>query len=171
MWSQVLAFVAGAAVALSAQALGHSLTSRRERRGDFVRALDNAVSAFASGERVLDDLTDSIERALSASMFEGWPEYVEDALQQGERTRVEMRAALFSIRVRVRREDSPVFRAFDGSFSAWQTAFLKAKITVREFGDGWNDIKDAYPHAERFRGEFYDVALERAADAVGRLNA
>ncbi len=57
MWSEIVAFVAGAPVALIGQGLGHSLTLRRERRTDFVTTLDKAVSAYAAGERALDGLT------------------------------------------------------------------------------------------------------------------
>jgi hypothetical protein len=64
MWSELLAFVVGAGVALLAQGIGHSLTLRRERRADFVSALDKAVNAYADGERALGEFTHVIERAL-----------------------------------------------------------------------------------------------------------
>ena len=47
--SELVAFVVGAAVALVAQGLGHSLTLRRERRADFVSAVDKAVDAYTDG--------------------------------------------------------------------------------------------------------------------------
>jgi hypothetical protein len=168
MWSQVLAFVVGAGVAMLGQVLGHTLTSRRERRADFAHAVDGVVSAFAGGERALDDLTDAIERGeADPSVSHGFPAYVEDALGQAERTRVEMRTALFSLRVRVRSPESSLFRAFDDAFNEWELGFLKCKVIVRE--EEWIDgLRDARAHASRFRGEFYDVALSRAADAVGR---
>ena len=171
MWSEVLLVAAGGAVALVGQALAAQWTTRRERRADFVAALDKVVGAFADGERVLDDLTDAIERGGEALAFYGeetFPAFVEEALAHAERTRVQMRAALFSIRIRVR-SDSQVFRAFDLAFTQWDMGFLKSKIIVREDGTIPHDLPEARRHAGNFRGEFYDVALERAADLVGRL--
>lgn len=168
MESQVIAFLIGAGVALSAQSLGHALTLRRDRRTDFARALDKAVSAFAGGERTLDDLTDAVERGGEEPLPNaGFPQYVQDALAEAEHTRVDMRAALFSIRVRLKSPDTDVFRAFDVAFREWEMGFLKCKIIVRE--EPWDDVREARGHASRFRGEFYDVALERAAEAVGGM--
>ena len=81
-----------------------------------------------------------------------------------------MRAALFSFRVRVNSPESPLFRAFDLAFNEWELGFLKFKVVVRENELLWDEqLREARGHATGFRGEFYDEALERAADAVGRV--
>ena len=170
MWSQVLAFVVGAGVALLTQALGQTLTTRRERRADLARAVDRVVSSFADGERTLDDLTDAVQKAGDdePTAFEQPLPAVEHALADAERNRVEMRAALFSLRVRAE-PDSPLFRSFDEAFREWEIGFLKCKIIVRENEPLWgDDLREARGYAGRFRGEFYDVALEHAAEGVGR---
>ena len=123
---------------------------------------------------MLDDMTDAIDRGLSdleSTRTSAPMPYVVEALTQAERGRVEMRAALFSIRVRLHDRDSALFRALDRAFSEWELGFLKCKVMVRE-DDNWPDsLMEGRGHASTFRGEFCDVALERAADVLGRLKA
>lgn len=167
--SQVLAFLVGGGVALVAQVMLHNFTARRERRADLVRVLDDVVSAFASGERALDDLTDAVEQEAAEfpTMFAAWPPPVlNDALRDAEHVRVEMRSALFAVRLRA--PHSMVFDALRSAHGEWELGFLKAKVIVRETQD-FTDLPDARAHAATFRGVFYDDALDRAADAIGRV--
>jgi hypothetical protein len=77
-----------------------------------------------------------------------------------------MRAALFSIRVRVDKPESTVFRAFDSAFTKWELGFLTTKVLLQEFDPMYDDqLREARGYAQQFREIFYDDALERAADS------
>jgi hypothetical protein len=93
---------------------------------------------------------------------------VEAALVQGERARVQMRAAVFSLRVRVRDELDPLYRAFDRAWDEWEVGYVKARGIVRDREALRDPLREVRGHASEFRGLFYDRALEEAARVVRR---
>jgi hypothetical protein len=82
-----------------------------------------------------------------------------------------MRAALFSIRVRVSDAQSAVYRAFELAFSEWESGFLKAEAMVADVDFDVRPLREAQAHSQSFRSQFYDEALVRAAEAVGTVKA
>lgn len=160
--SELIPFIAGAVVALVAQYVTHRLARSREARSDLVTTLDRAVSAFAQGERVLDDLIDATQDAFDHNAWtaNNWPSTVPAALEVAEAVRTEMRAAVFSLRVRLGSQSS-VRKGFESAWDGWESGFLRAKVTIREDHYAEN-LARARSDADRFRGEFYDVAMEEA---------
>jgi hypothetical protein len=61
-----------------------------------------------------------------------YPDYVTEPRAQAQHAQVDLRAALFSIRVRGRGPESAIYRAFDSAFSEWETGFLKAEAMVAD---------------------------------------
>ena len=166
--AEALFVIAGAASALFGQALTHGRTIRRERRVDMARAVDRAVSAFGDGENALDDLADAIKGWQAGDIRTGDDKSVEAALAQAERARVEMRASVFSLRVRVEDERSELYRAFDRAWDEWEIGLEKAKAVVRNRDLQRDSLRDVRGHASEFRGLFYDRALEEAVRVVAR---
>jgi hypothetical protein len=165
---EVLLVIAGAASALFGQALTHGRTIRRERRADMAHAVDRAVSAFGDGESALDDVTDAIKEWQAGGIRTGDDESVEAALTQAERTRVQMRASVFSLRLRVGDESSQLYRTFDRAWDEWEIGLEKAKVILRQRAPTRDSLRDVRGHASEFRGLFYDRALEEAAQIVAR---
>ena len=165
---EALLVIAGAASALFGQALTHGVSMRRERRADMARVVDRAVGAFADGESALDDVADAIQRWQAGDIRAGDDDSVDAALTQAERTRVQMRASVFSLRVRVRDERVPVHRAFDRAWDEWEVGFAKAQAILRERDPLRDALRDLRGHASEYRGLFYDKALEEAARIVRR---
>jgi hypothetical protein len=132
------------------------------------RTVDRTVSAFADGENALDDVADAIHGWQGGDIRAGDDDSVEAALTQAERTRVQMRASVFSLRVRVGDERAPLYRTFDRAWDVWEVGFLKATAIVRERDSGRDSLRDVRGHASEYRGLFYDRALEEAARVVGR---
>lgn len=133
------------------------------------QAVDRTVSAFADGETALDDVTDAIRAWQAGSGIRaGDDESVEATLTQAERTRVQMRASVFSLRVRVGDERSELYRAFDRAWDEWEIGLEKAKVIVREREPLGDSLRDVRGHASEFRGLFYDRALKEAAQVVTR---
>ena len=127
------------------------------------------MSAFADGETALDDVIDAIRGWQAGSGIRaGDDESVEAALTQAERTRVQMRAAVFSLRVRVRDERDPLYMAFDRAWDEWEIGYLKAIEIFHERDAARDALRDVRGHASEFRGLFYDRALEEAGRVVGR---
>jgi len=164
----VLLVIAGAACALFGQALTHGVSMRRERRLDMAQAVDQAVSAFAAGETALDELADAIQAWQRGGIRAGDDESVEAALMRAERSRVEMRAAVFSLRVRVRDERVALYRTFGRAWDEWEIGFEKAAVVVRAREALRDPLRDVRGHASEFRGLFYDMALEEASRVVRR---
>lgn len=131
-------------------------------------AVDRAVSTFADGENALDDLTDAIQAWQAGGIRAGDDESVEAALAQAERRRVQMRASVFSLRVRIEDEREPLYRAFDRAWDVWEIAFERARIIVRERESLRDPLRDVRGQASDFRGLFYDRALQEAARVVRR---
>lgn len=165
---ELLFVIAGAACALFGLAFAHALTVRRERRADLAHAVDRAVGSFADGETALDDCTGAIQAWQAGGIRAGDDDSVEAALAQGERARVQMRASVFSLRVRVRDELDPLYRAFDRAWDEWEIGFVKARAIVLDREALRDPLREVRGHASEFRGLFYDRALEEAARVVGR---
>ena len=165
---EVLFVIAGAAAALFGQALTHAVSVRRERRADMAGAVDRAVSAFADGESALDDFTDAIKAWQAGDVRVGDDASVEAALAQAERARVQMRASVFSLRVRVRDERVALYRTFDRAWDEWEIGYEKGKAIVRQREPLRDSVRAVLGHASEFRGLFYDRALAEAARVVRR---
>jgi hypothetical protein len=165
---EVLFVIAGAAAALFGQALTHGRAIRRERRADMAQAVDRAVGAFGDGENALDDLADAIKGWQAGDLRAGDDQSVEVALGQAERARVQMRASVFSLRVRVADERAELYRAFDRAWDEWDIGLDKAKAIVRNRDLQRDSLRGVRGHASEFRGLFYDRALGEAARVVTR---
>jgi hypothetical protein len=167
--TEALLVIAGAASALFGQALTHGRTIRRERRADMTATVDRAVGAFADGENALDDVIDAIRAWQGGSGIRaGDDESVEATLAQAERTRVQMRAAVFALRLRVKDERSDLYRAFDRAWDVWEVGFEKARVIVREREPRGDSLRDVRGQASEYRGLFYDRAVDEAAQVVTR---
>lgn len=133
------------------------------------QTVDRAVSAFADGENALDDVIDAIRAWQGGSGIRaGDDESVDATLAQAERARVQMRAAVFSLRLRVKDERSDLYRAFDRAWDEWEIGFEKSRVIVREREPMHDSLRDVRGHASEFRGLFYDRALAEAAQVVVR---
>jgi len=176
--ADITGVILGAVIAAVALMIGHSLThlyaSRRERRADLAATLDKTVAAFVAGDRALGRLLLTVAdqagnlHAPASRAFKS-KNSAQDAIQEAanavEGHEVDMRSAVFSLRMRLH-HGAALADAFEGAVLAATDVYVALEPAFGPSeGARRAALDEAHQRYEEFRRRF-DDAMEVARKTI-----
>jgi hypothetical protein len=149
---QLLAFLIGAATVALGQVVAHRYSLRRERRAEFVDVLDRTIRSYVAGDSALSHLIAAVGTGLG-------PEVAQIAADRVTQQEIEIRAARFSLVMRLR-ADHPLPEAFEVARRAFTDTYVALGPAIMnqvhpdpaQRAGGPSSVEDANAYLEEFRG-------------------
>jgi hypothetical protein len=157
MWSPLLGFVIGALTVAIGNHVAHRYSLQREQRADFAAVLDRTVQSFVGGDRAVSGFIAQVGTGKPAGAVQAAADRVSDH-------EVEMRAALFSLRLRLP-PDHRLAEAFSEAHGAFTASYLATEPAIKGGEVGTDAVAGALETHQEFRMRF-DAAMDCAGDTL-----